>query len=289
MNLLLLLMLSTVPDYCAWQEPREQWPLLKPDDRAMATNSIEIHRNYSAVWARCALDRGGKEPVLRVTADDGQGRHVLVEKTVKMHPSLDPESKPFIYETFQTCDAPTNKRDKGAVLSGPVGRRRWHNPRKITVELLAEGPMAPIGFKTGLEVLCQACVTERQTASMSHYVHEHQKNEARFYISVPKDRYACAEGGGRMIVRRYWADKGSEEWTLLIPYEATDNFQSKLRRKDDTMFYESLEPGARFCKEGKVNVWEVIGLDEYSTIVNHSGHGPSSHIRRDTIEFLKCK
>jgi hypothetical protein len=289
MNLLLLLMLGTVPDYCAWQEPRESIPLLKPDERVMATGSIEIHRNYGAVWARCALDRGGKEPVLRVTANDGRGRHVLVEKTVKLHPSLDPESNPFIYETFQTCDEPANKRDKGAVLSGPVGQRRWQNPRKITVELLAEGPMAPIAFKTEIEVLCQACISERKTASMSHYVHEHSKNETRFYVSVPKERHACAEGGGRMILRRYWVDKGSEEWSALNPYEVTDNLQSKLRPKDETMFYESLEPGARFCKEGKVNLWEVVGLDEYATIVNHSGYGPSAHIRRAAIEFLKCK
>jgi hypothetical protein len=289
MNLVLLLMLSTLPDYCAWQEPIEQFPLLKPDGRVMATGSLELHRSYSAVWARCALDHGGKDPVLRVTANDGQGRRVLVEKTIKLKPGLDPESKPTIYETFQTCDEPSNKRDKNAVLSGPVGQRRWHNPRKITVELLAEGPVAPIAFRTEIDVLCQACISERKTASISHYVQDHAKNETRFYVSVPKERYACAEGGGRMVLRRYWVDKGSEAWTPLVPYEVTDNLQTKLRPKDETMFYESLEPGARFCKDGKTNVWEVVGLDEFATIVNHSGYGPSAHIRRDGIEFLKCK
>jgi hypothetical protein len=285
--LLLLLMASAVPDYCAWQEGHPHWPLLQPDERTK--DGIELHRSYRGVWARCALDRGGKPPVLRITATDGQGRQVLVEKTVRLDASLDPDSRPYIYETFSACAAPSNQRDKGAVLAGPVGRRRWHNPRKITVELLAHGPMAPIGFRAEAEVLCPACVTEQGTASISHYVQDHQKNLTRFYVSVPKERFACAQGGGRMLVRRYWIDKGSEEWQPLEPYEATDDFQNQLRPKGDAMFYESLAPGARFCKEGKVNVWEAIGLDEYSTIVNHSGYGPSAHIRRANIEFLKCK
>jgi hypothetical protein len=288
MNLLLLLMLGTAPDYCAWQEPREHWPLLQRDERM--SDGIELHRSYSGLWARCALDRGGKEPVLRVTADDGQGRKVLVEKTISLHASLDPESRSYIYETFNACETPPpNQRDKGAVLSGPIGRRRWHNPRKITVELLAAGPMAPIGFKVQTEVLCPACATEHGTASMHHYVTDHQKNQTRFYISVPKERFTCAQGGGRMLVRRYWIDKGAEAWTALNPYEVTDSFQDKLRPKDNTMFYESVEPGARYCKEGKTNMWEVIGIDEYAAIVNHSGYGPSAHIMRDGIEFLKCK
>jgi hypothetical protein len=287
MNLLLLLMLSAVPDYCAWQPAREHRPLLQRDERS--PDGIELHRSYNAVWARCALDRGGKPPLLRITATDGQGRHVLVEKTVELHAGLDPRSEPYLYETFRACEAPGNQRDPGAVLAGPVGRRRWHNPRKITVELLAQGPMAAIGFKAETDVLCPACATERGTASISHYVRDHQKAETRFYVSVPKERFACAQGGGRMLLRRYWIEKGSEEWQPLSPYEATDNFQDQLRPKDKDMAYESFEPGARFCKDGKTNVWEAIGLDEWSTIVNHSGYGPSAHIRRDGIEFLKCK
>lgn len=289
MNPLLFVLLGAAPDYCAWQEPRPTWPLVERDERGQ--NALEVHRSYNAVWARCALDRGGKAPVLRVTADDGQGRRVLVEKTVTLHASLDPNSTPYLYETFRACDdRPPNRRDKAAVLAGPVGRRRWHNPRKLTVELLAEGPVAPLAFKAQTEVLCPACVTERGTASISHYVQDHAKQETRFYVSVPKERFTCAQGGGRMLVRRYWIDQGKDdEWYALNPYEATDNFQDKLRPKDDRMFFESHAPGASFCRDGRVNVWEAVGIDEYATIVNHSGYGPSAHIRRDDIEFLKCK
>lgn len=287
MSLLLFVLLGAAPDYCAWQEPHASWPLVKPDERG--PDRIEIHRSYSALWARCALDRGGKPPRLRVTAEDGGGRQVLSEKTVELHPGLNPESTSSIYETVSTCDRrPPNRRDKGAVLAGPVGRRRWQNPRKITVELVAEGPMAPIAFKTQFEVLCPACVTEHGVASISHYVHDHHKNETRFYVSVPKERFTCAQGGGRLLVRRYWLDKGAEPWTPLAPYEVIDNFQDRLRAKGDTMFYETFAPGAHFCRAGKQNLWEAIGIDEYATIVNSSGYGPSPHIRRDGIEFLKC-
>jgi hypothetical protein len=286
-SLLLFVLLGAAPDYCAWQEPHASWPLVKPDERG--PDRIEIHRSYSALWARCALDRGGKPPRLRVTAEDGGGRQVLSEKTVELHPGLNPESTSSIYETVSTCDRrPPNRRDKGAVLAGPVGRRRWQNPRKITVELVAEGPMAPIAFKTQFEVLCPACVTEHGVASISHYVHDHHKNETRFYVSVPKERFTCAQGGGRLLVRRYWLDKGTEPWTPLAPYEVMDNFQDRLRAKGDTMFYETFAPGAHFCRAGKQNLWEAIGIDEYATIVNSSGYGPSPHIRRDGIEFLKC-
>ena len=40
---------------------------------------------------------------------------------------------------------------------------------------------------------------------------------------------------------------------------------------------------------GKTFIWEVIGIDEYATIVNSSSYGPSEHIRRDGVELLQCK
>jgi len=289
MNPWLLLMLSAVPDYCAWEEPRQQSAFVEPDERAMMKDGFEIRRSYKAAWARCALDRGGTPPLLKVTVKDGTETKVLLEKKVELHASLDPFSTSTLYETFRVCEPPANQREKGAVLFGPHGRRRWMNPRKVTVELIAQGPMAPIGFKRQFEVLCPACAVAKGVASMHHYVADHHANQTRFYVSVPKERYACAQGGGRMIVRRYWVDKGGEEWRAVHPYEAIDDFQNKLRLQDDAMFFESREPGANFCKEGKINLWEVIGLDEYATIVNTSSYGPSSHIRRGTIEFLKCK
>ena len=42
---------------------------------------------------------------------DGKGQQVLVEKTIALHAGLDPQSEPFIYETFRICDAPANRRD----------------------------------------------------------------------------------------------------------------------------------------------------------------------------------
>ncbi len=285
MILLLLAALGATPDYCAWHEPAARFPMLSHDERG---DTWKIHRRYGALWARCALDRGAKPPVLLVVAREGGDRRVLLEKTIELRPSLDPESIAEISETFRPCDRdPPNRRARGAVLEGPTGRRRWKNPRTIEVELVAQGPLAPLSFKARAEALCDACVTEKGTASISNYVRE--KNETRFYVSVPKERFACARGGGRMILRRYWADAGTKEWSPLVPDDVVDNLEEKLRPKEETMFFESLAPASRFCRPGKTYIWEVIGIDEYSTIVNRSSYGPSAHIRRAEIEFLKCK
>ncbi|MBN1962521.1 MAG: hypothetical protein JW841_16430 [Deltaproteobacteria bacterium] len=284
-TLSLIISLLSSYDYCKWHEAPNQRPLITVEDYG---GQWRINRNYHRLWAMCMLQCGAKAPILRVTAYDDNKKQIILEKAIDLKQSLDPHSYASVSETFYPCDnSPPNRRNKDAVLFGAVSRRQWHNPRKIVVEIIAKGIMAPIAAKTQAEVMCQACETKHGTASLNHYISE--KDTARFYISVPKARYQCAGDGGRLILRRYWIDEGSEKWFPIVPYQAVNNLQNKLKPQGDKMMYEIKSPAKNFCRSKKTNIWEVIGIDEYATIANHGNYGPAANIRRDQVEFLRCK
>ncbi len=259
-------------------------PVLAIDARS---NTLSVTRKYGVPWAVCASERGGKPPVLRVTARDGAGSEVLLEKTLDMRHTLS-DGTAQLSGSVQLCPStPPNRRDAGAVLHGPEGGRHWHNKRSIEVELIAEGPYAPLAFKTQTEVLCRAC-SDRQLISFSHYINDFQKHTARMVMSLDKTRYECAKGGGELMLRRFWAAPGEETWAPLRPYEVIEHFESRLTPKGDSMMYEVVEPAARFCKPGKSHLFELVGVDEFSSIVRKN-YGPSDAIHRAGIEFLKCQ
>lgn len=254
------------------------------DARSM---EIRVGRSYGIPWAICAQEQGAKQPVLRITARDGAGEHVLLEKPVELGSSLR-DASTHLSATADGCrDTVPNKRDAGAVLQGPVGSRHWYNRRTVAVELIAEGALAPLAFKAQTEVFCRAC-DDGDTVSFSYYINDFDKQTARMVVSLDKARYECARGGGRMMLRRFWAEPGTPEWAPLRPYEVLDDLQDRLRPDGDAMTYELIEPMARFCKADKSHLFEVIGIDEYATIMRRN-YGPSDAIHRSGIEFIRCK
>lgn len=264
--------------------PSVEAPMVEVDPRSM---EVHVSRIYGVPWALCAQEKGSKPPQLRITAKDYAGTHVLLEKPVELTQSLGEGTRKFT-ATAAGCDGSApNRRAADAVLQGPVGNRHWYNRRTIEVELLAEGPFAPLAFKAQKEVYCRAC-TDDDTVSFSYYINDFDKNTARMVMSVDKARFECARGGGRMTLRRFWSAPDAEQWSALRPYEVVDNLQDKLKPDGERMSYEVIEPLARFCKAGQANLFELVGIDEYATIIRHN-YGPSDAIHRAGIEFLKCK
>ncbi|HEX5657198.1 MAG TPA: hypothetical protein VFX59_08380 [Polyangiales bacterium] len=281
MSLLWLLTALLGGDPCS---PFVEPPKVAVDARSM---EISISRTFGIPWTVCAQEKGGKAPVLRVTAKDGAGNHVLLEKPVELGESLRDATRSFS-ATASGCDGTVpNRRDANALLQGPVGSRHWYNRRSIEIELSAEGPFSPLAFKTQTEVFCRAC-DDGDTASISYYQNDFDKNTVRLVVSLDKARFECAKGGGRMTLRRFWAEPDAEPWAPLRPYEVTDNLQDRLKPNGESMMYELIEPAARFCKAGKSQLFELIGIDEYATIMRHH-YGPSDAIHRSGIEFLRCK
>jgi hypothetical protein len=268
-------------DPCA---PAVEPPKVAVDARSM---EISISRSYGIPWAVCAQEKGAKPPVLRVTAKDGAGNHVLLEKAVELGESLRDATRSFSATARGCEDAAPNRRDASAVLQGPVGSRHWYNRRIIEIELLAEGPLAPLAFRAQTEVFCRAC-SDGDTVSFSYYINDFDKHTARMVVSLDKARYECAKGGGRMTLRRFWTEPDAEPWAPLRPYEVVDNLQDRLKPEGETMTYQSIEPAARFCKAGKSHLFEVVGTDEYATIMRRN-YGPSDAIHRSGVEFLRCK
>lgn len=264
--------------------PSVEAPVVSVDQRSM---EITIARTYGIPWAICAQEKGGRAPVLRVTAKDGAGSHVLLEKPIELSSSLRDATTHFSATVAGCRDTVPNKRDATAVLQGPVGSRHWFNRRTVEVELVAEGPFAPLAFKTQTEVFCRAC-DDGDTVSISYYINDFDKKTARMVVSLDRARYECAKGGGRMMLRRFWTQPDTEQWAPLRPYEVVDNLQERLRPDGDKVMYELVEPMSHFCKAGKSNLFEVIGVDEYATIMRRN-YGPSDAIHRSGIEFLKCK
>lgn len=265
-------------------------PVVEPPEVEVDPRSMELRiaRSYGIPWAVCAQEKGGKPPLLRVTVKDGAGVHSLLEKPLELGQSLR-EGTRSISETVTPCrDAAPNARDASAVLQGPAGRRRWYNRRMVEVELIAEGPLAPLAFKAQREVYCRAC-EDGDTVSFSSYVNDFDKNTVRMVVSLDRARFECAQGGGRMMLRRFWSEPGADEWTLLRPYEVVDNLQERLKPVDaNTVRYEVIEPMAKFCKQGKAPLVELVGVDEYASIIHHS-YGPSDALHRGGIEFLRCE
>ncbi|MET0286537.1 MAG: hypothetical protein ABW352_18790 [Polyangiales bacterium] len=268
-------------DPCA---PSVEAPVVEVDARSQ---ELRISRGYGLPWAVCAQEKTAKPPVLRVTARDGAGTHVLYEKPVDLSSSLRDASNHFSATVSGCDDDAPNRRDAGAVLQGAVGSRHWYNKRTVEVELIAEGALAPLAFKTQAELYCRAC-SDRERISFSYYINDFDKNTARMIVSLDKARFECAKGGGRMTLRRFWAPPDADTWVPLRPYEVIDNLQDRLKPDDKSMSYEAIEPMSRFCKAGKANLFEVVGIDEYSGIILHN-YGPSDAVHRGGIEFLKCK
>jgi hypothetical protein len=264
--------------------PSVEEPVVSVDQRSM---EITIARTYGIPWAICAQEKGGKAPVLRVTAKDGTGSHVLLEKPIELSSSLRDATTHFSATAAGCRDTVPNRRDATAVLQGPVGNRHWFNRRTVEVELVAEGPLAPLAFKTQTQVFCRAC-DDSDTVSFSYYINDFDKKTARMVMSLDKARHECARGGGRVMLRRFWAQPGAEQWAPLRPYEVVDNLQERLRPDGDKVMYELIEPLSRFCKAGMSNLFEVVGVDEYATIIRRN-YGPSDAIHRSGIEFLECK
>jgi hypothetical protein len=264
-------------------------PAVEPPEVEVDPRSMELHvsRRYGVPWAVCAREQGAPAPVLRVTARDGAGTEVLLEKPMELRESLRPGTNTFSATTATCRDTATNRRDPGAVLDGPVGERHWYNRRTIEVELVAQGAFAPLAFKVQKDVYCRAC-SDADTVSFSYYVNDFTKNTARMVLSVDKQRFECAKGGGRLILRRFWGEPEGETWSPLRPYEVVDQLEERLKPDGDRMSYELIEPLARFCKAGKTNLVELVGIDEYATII-HKNYGPSDAIHRSGIEFLRCK
>jgi len=264
--------------------PQVEPPVVSVDQRSM---EITVGRTYGIPWAICAQEKGAKTPVLRVTAKDGSGSHVLLEKPIELSSSLR-DATARISATVAGCRGTVpNRRDANAVLQGPVGSRHWFNRRTVEVELIAEGPLAPLAFKTETEVFCRAC-DDGDTVSFSYYINDFRKNTARMVVSLDKARYECAQGGGRIMLRRFWTQPDVAQWAPLRPYEVVDNLQERLRPEGDRVKYELIEPLSRFCKVGMSNLFEVVGIDEYATIIARN-YGPSDAIHRSGIEFLQCK
>jgi hypothetical protein len=264
-------------------------PLVEPPVVSVDPGNMEISitRVYGIPWAVCAHERGGKPPLLRVTARDGSGSHVLLEKPIELRASLR-DATDHVAATAEGCaDMVPNRREPDAVLSGPVGRRRWYNRRTVEVELVAEGPFAPLAFKAQTEVFCRAC-SDGDRVSASYYINDFEKHTARMSLSLHRARFECARGGGRMLLRRYWTEPDAEAWAPLRPYEVIDNLQDRLKPDGDAMTYQVTEPSARFCKPGKSQLFELVGIDEYATLI-HKNYGPSDAIHRSGIEFLVCK
>lgn len=280
MGLLKLLAFLWAADPCS---PAVEAPVVAVDPRSM---TISVTRKYGVPWAVCGQERGGKPPVLRITAKDGAGSEVLLEKTLDMRHSLHEGTAQLSGSAHVCPSTPPNRRDQGAVLHGPEGGRHWYNRRSIEVELIAEGPFAPLAFKTQTEVLCRAC-SDREWISFSYYINDFQKQTARMVMSLDKARFECAKGGGHLTLRRFWAAPGQETWAPLRPYEVIEHLETRLTPKGDAMSYEVVEPAARFCKAGKSHLFELVGVDEFSSIVRKN-YGPSDAIHRAGIEFLKC-
>lgn len=259
-------------------------PYVEVDPRSM---EIHVSRTYGVPWAVCAQEKGGKPPQLRVTAKDHTGTHVLLEKLVDLTESLSDSTRKFSATAAGCSGSAPNRRAADAVLQGPAGERHWYNRRTIEVELVAEGPFAPLAFKVQKEVYCRAC-SDDDTVSFSYYINDFSKNTARMVMSVDKARFECARGGGRMMLRRFWTTPDTEQWSPLRPYEVIDNLQDRFKPEGERMSYEVIEPFARFCKAGQANLFELVGIDEYASIIRRN-YGPSDAIHRAGIEFLRCK
>ena len=264
--------------------PAIEPPSVDVDQRSM---EISISRSYGIPWAVCAEEQGGRAPLLRVTAKDGAGSHVLLEKPFELGQSLRDGTRSFSATAAGCRDTVPNRREPNAVLQGPVGSRRWYNRRAVEIELVAEGPFAPLAFKSQTEVFCPAC-SDDDMVSASYYQNDFEKSTVRLYVSLDKARYECAKGGGRIMLRRFWMEPGSEPWAPLRPYENIDNLQDRLKPDKENMTYQVIEPAARFCKPGKSQLFEIVGIDEYASIIRRN-YGPSDAIHRDGIEFLRCK
>ncbi|MFM2415721.1 MAG: hypothetical protein RL385_444 [Pseudomonadota bacterium] len=251
-------------------------------------HSMEIHvsRAYGIPWAICAQEKGAPPPLLRISAKDDSGTHLLLEKPMDLRVSLHDGMRSLSASASGCSQTAPNRRAPGALLQGPVGNRHWYNRRTIEVELIAEGAFAPLAFKEQKEVYCRAC-DDGNTVSFSYYVNDFDKNTARMVVSVDKERFACAKGGGRMLLRRFWGEPDAETWSPLRPYEVIDNLQDRLKPDGDRMNYEAVEPYSHFCKPGKSNLFELVGIDEYATIIRRN-YGPSDAIHRSSIEFLRC-
>jgi hypothetical protein len=281
MKLVWLLLSWIGGDPCA---PSVEAPVVEVDPRSM---EIHVVRAYGVPWAICAQEKGAKPPLLRVTARDHAGAHVLLEKPVELSESLREGTRTFSASAAGCDQMAPNQRAQDAVLEGPVGSRHWYNRRTIEVELVAEGALAPLAFKAQQEVYCRAC-SDDDTVSFSYYVNDFDKNTARRVMSVDAARFACAKGGGRMLLRRFWSEPDVDTWAPLRPYDVIDNLQDRLKPAGNAMSYELVEPFARFCKAGKSNLFELVGVDEYATIIRRN-YGPSDAIHRAGIEFLRCK
>jgi hypothetical protein len=281
MSLLWLLAFLHGADPCS---PAVEPPAVEVDQGNM---EISISRSYGIPWSICAREQGGAAPVLRVIAKDGTGSHVLLEQTIELRDSLRDADHKFSATASGCRESVPNHRDPNAVLQGPVGSRRWYNRRTVEIELIAEGAYAPLAFKAQAEVFCRACADD-EVASASYYMNDFDKNTTRLVITLDKARYECAKGGGRMMLRRYWAPPEADAWSPLRPYEVIDNLQDRLKPEGDKMTYEAKEPAAHFCRPGKTHLYELIGIDEYASLI-HRNYGPSDAIHRSGIEFLRCK
>jgi hypothetical protein len=264
--------------------PSVEAPVVEVDPRSM---EVHVSRAYGVPWAVCAQEKGGRTPQLRVTAKDDAGTHVLLEQPVDLSESLREGTSKFSATAPGCSRSAPNRRAPDAVLQGPVGERHWYNRRLIEVELVAEGAFASLAFKVQKEVFCRAC-SDDDTVSFSYYVNDFDKNTARMVMSLDKARFECAKGGGRMMLRRFWTAPEAEQWSPLRPYEVIDNLQDRLKPEGERMSYETTEPFARFCKAGHANLFELVGIDEYATIIRRN-YGPSDAIHRGGIEFLRCK
>lgn len=264
--------------------PSVEAPVVEVDPRSM---EVHVSRTYGIPWAVCAQEKGGKAPRLRVTARDHAGSHILLDEPVDLSESLRDGTRKLSATAAGCGESAPNRRAPDAVLQGPAGERHWYNPRTIEVELVAEGPFAPLAFKVQKEAFCRAC-SDDDTVSFSYYVNDFDKNTARMVMSVDKARFECARGGGRMMLRRFWTAPEAEPWSALRPYEVIDNLQDRLKPDGQRMSYETIEPFARFCKASHANLFELVGIDEYATIVRRN-YGPSDAIHRASIEFLRCK
>lgn len=281
MSLLWLLTALLGGDPCA---PGKEPPRVSVD-RARAM--IEVAVDYEVPWAICAQEKGGKPPRLRISASDGAGTEVLLDEPLSLPSSLSELTNTFRASVSACRDTAVNRRDKGAVLAGPAGSRHWYNRRVIEIELIAEGPFAPLAFKQQEEVYCRAC-SDQDTFSFSYYVNDFDKHTSRMVVSLDKARFECARGGGRLVLRRFWMEPGTEQWAPLRPYDVSDHLEERLKPDGDKVSFELIEPYARYCKPGKENMFELVGIDEYATIVRRN-YGPSDAIHRASIEFLRCK
>ncbi len=277
------------PQGCAWRLPPvgpEAALTKKPDGR------LEFIRRYPSLWAACALRSGGPAPVLKIEASDARGRWTLNDEVIDLHPSLSPERFARVRALFDVCKNREPRRNKDAILRGPVGRTRFENPTKVEVVLQARGRYQPLSYRTEADWFCPSCPKSPRAASISFYRVTGRSgptnNQVRFRIALDKTAFKCASGGGSIELRHYFIDSSSDPWRPLKPVKTVRHFEKKLRPVKDEMVFESFYAPQAFCKKGQKFVWEVAGLGTFAHLVNRSGYGPSRFVRRGTIEFLRC-